>query len=896
MTMLIRFISSTMMLHLVLMVSVLGQRQTGFISIDCGGPENFEYTDDSDQIKYSTDGAYIQAGVNKNISSEYSYPNNPNLPLPMSDLRSFPKGKRNCYTLRAGQRGSLRLIRASFLYGNYDGENRLPEFDLYVGANFWSSVSFKNFSEQVTLEIISMAESEVTNVCLVDRGLGTPFISALELRPLNSSIYNTEFGASASLLLFKRWDLGAINGSGRYEDDIYDRIWSPYGSSSWDSVNTSHAINGNNNGYRMPSEVMRTSSRPKNVSAPFEFSWTPNAPNSKFYVYLYFAEVKQLKINQLRKFRISWNGHSLFGPLVPSYLDATTISNLKPLMGHEHRISLHRTEDSTLPPILNAVEIFEVRMMDAFPTLEKDVNAIVDIKDAYGIERNWVGDPCEPKNHTWEGLTCKHSNSHPPRIASLNLSSSSLGGVISSAICNLLSLESLDLSNNSLSGSIPKFLAEMRSLKILNLKGNQLSGLVPTALLKRSRAGLLKLSVDAQNLCGSDKCEKKLNVFVPIVATISSLLVLLIVFIIIWKVRRNVQPDHTSNSNKERTLVASKKWQYSFAEVLDITNNFEIVIGKGGFGTVYRGQMKDGNQVAVKKLSPLSSQGPREFQTEAELLMTVHHKNLVAFIGYCDDGNKMALIYEYMGNGNLKNYLSARNSRCLTWGRRLQIAIDAAQGLEYLHHGCKPPIIHRDVKTANILLSEKLEAKIADFGLSHVFKNDTRDVGSSVNTNDQGNAEPAVMGTKGYLDPEYYKSRKLNEKSDVYSFGIVLLELITGQPAVLKGEESVHILDWLRSELRRGDLSKIVDPKLHGKYNACSVWKALGAAMACTAPASIHRPTMSFVLSELKKCLETEVPSQSETYMVPAQIYSELHSLSETYSLDDESITYPFPR
>lgn len=142
----------------------------------------------------------------------------------------------------------------------------------------------------------------------------------------------------------------------------------------------------------------------------------------------------------------------------------------------------------------------------------------------------------------------------------------------------------------------------------------------------------------------------------------------------------------------------------------------------------------------------------------------------------------------------------------------------------------------------------------------------------------------------------YYKSRKLGEKSDIYSFGIVLLELITGQPAVLKGKESVHILEWVRPELRRGDFCKIVDPRLHGKYNASSVWKALGAAMACTASTSIDRPSMSFVLAELKKCLETESPGQSETYVVPRQIYRELHSFSEAYSMDDDSITYPFPR
>ena len=344
----------------------------GFISIDCGGPENLEYTDDSTNIKYSTDGAYIQTGVNKNIISEYAYPKNPNLPLPLSDLRSFPQGERNCYSLKAGRRGSLHLIRASFLYGNYDGENKLPEFDLYVGANFWSSVTFRNASEQVIMEIISTAQSEVTNVCLVNKGAGTPFISALELRPIYSPIYNTEFGESASLLLFKRWDIGSLNGSGRYEDDIYDRIWSPYNSSSWDSIRTASAINGNADGYRPPFEVIRTAARPRNDSDALEFSWTPNDPNWKFYVYLYFAEVDQLQKQQLRKFTISWNGSPLFEPLVPHYLVATTLSNSKSLVANDHRISIQKTKDSTLPPILNAVEIYVVRQLDTLPTFEQD--------------------------------------------------------------------------------------------------------------------------------------------------------------------------------------------------------------------------------------------------------------------------------------------------------------------------------------------------------------------------------------------------------------------------------------------------------------------------------------------------------------------------------------------
>ncbi|MED6190560.1 hypothetical protein PIB30_107079 [Stylosanthes scabra] len=344
--------------------------------------------------------------------------------------------------------------------------------------------------------------------------------------------------------------------------------------------------------------------------------------------------------------------------------------------------------------------------------------------------------------------------------------------------------------------------------------------------------------------------------------------------------------------------VASRNWQYTDVEVLEITENFKTVIGKGGFGTVYIGKTKNGNQVAVKVFSPSSSsQGPKEFQTEAELLMTVHHKNLVSFIGYCDDDNRMALIYEYMANGNLKDYLSVRNSHSMSWERRIQIAIDAAEGLDYLHHGCKPPIIHRDVKSANILLNEDLEAKIADFGLSRVFRNEKQNAVSAVPQNDNKNAESAVMGTTGYLDPEYFKLRNLNEKSDIYSFGIVLLELITGQTAVLKGEQRMHILDWVRPELESKDLRRVMDPRLQGEYDENSAWKALGIAISCSASTSIQRPTMSVVLSELKQCLKMEFPGgSSEAIVVPRNLFCEFYSSSEAYSMDSESITYPFPR
>ncbi|KAM1361254.1 hypothetical protein COP2_027077 [Malus domestica] len=874
--------------------SVRAQHQIDFISIDCGSPSK-HYEDQDTNITYSPDGDYIDTGINQNISSEFMYLKNPNLPFPLSNLRSFPQGNKNCYTLKpeAGN-GSLNLIRATFLYGNYDGENKLPEFDLYLGVNFWSTVRFGNASVIAIKEIIGFAGSNTLDICLINKGLGTPFISALEFRPLNSSTYGTEFGTSASLVLIERLDIGQGNGTGRYGDDGYDRIWSRHISPSWDPVSTSSSVTTYKNGYRVPLEVIQTAATPRNASEPLNLYWNKTDMNAQYYVFMYFAEVEKLEKNQLRKFNISWNGSTLIGPFTPRYLHADVISNSRALVGKDHEISIHKTEDSSLPPILNAVEVFQAMQQVESPTSGEDADAIKNVKTTYQIKKIWAGDPCGPRNFSWEGLECNYSISLP-RIISLNLSSSNLSGIIAASIANLSSLESLDLSNNNLTGPVPLFLEELKSLTLLNLKGNQLSGSVPNALLERSEAGLLVLSVDTENLCDSGSCKKNKKIVTPIVASLLSALAVVIVLILVWKLRRK-RESGTEAEPFNKTAIASKKCQFTHEEVLDITKNLQTSIRKGGFGIVYHGCMKDGTQVAVKMLSASSTQGPREFQTEAELLMRIHHRNLASFIGYCDDANNLALIYEYMANGNLKDYLSdAERSSQMTWEMRLRIAIDAAQGLEYLHHGCKPPIVHRNVKTANILLSENLEAKIADFGLSKVFASDI-----------ETQVVSTVMGTAGYLDPEYYNCQRLNETSDVYSFGVVLLELITGQPAVIKSDEVIHLATWVSSELEKRELKCIVDQRMQEEFDEHSVWKALEIAMACTNSTSQDRVTMDVVLSELKYCLEMELsrhrertPTSTEELRPAFGPYN--HGSPEgltmyTDSTNVDSMTRPFPR
>nr|KJB65085.1 hypothetical protein B456_010G080000 [Gossypium raimondii] len=814
-------------LLLSLSVLVHGQLQTGFISIDCGSPLNFNFVDVDTGISYTLDGAYVSTGINNNISSEYAYPNNPNLAFPLSDLRSFPDGNKNCYTLTpAVAKGSLYLLRASFLYGNYDGEDKLPEFDLYIDVNLWSSIKFSNASDVITMKIIGASVSDTISVCLVNKGMGIPFISTLELRPLNNSIYGTELGSLVSLVLFERFDIEYTNGTGRYNDDIYDRIWSPYNSPSWNIVSTSSEINSNENGYRAPLEVIRTSAVPRNGSDRLEFLWTADDDASKFYVYMYFAEVQQLAKNQTRKFNISWNGSLIFGPLVPRYLFAATILNSDAFTGKEHHISIYKTADANLPPILNAIEVYMAKQLDELPTFSEDVAAVLNIKTAYQVNKGWVGDPCGPKNYTWEGLEYNYSVSLPPQIISLNLTSSGLSGIISASFANISSMESLDLPNNHLSGPVPEFLKELKSLNFL---------------------------VDEQNLCSSGSCKNKKNVVVPVVASLLSAL----------RLRRKQKPE-ADTSNGEGRPLPSKNRQFTYAEVLNITNNFQDVIRKGGFETVFRGNMKDKTQVAVKMFSTSSKQGLKEFQAEAELLMRVHHRNLASFIGYCNEGSNMALIYEYMANGNLKDYLSYKSSNPLSWERRLRIAIDAAQ----------------DVKTANILLSEKMDAKIADFGLSRAIPSD--DHSDVIIT--------TVMGTAGYLDPEYFNSRKLNEKSDVFSFGIVSLELITGQNAIIKKDESIHIVHWVSPLIEREDIGSIVDQRLHGEFDVSSAWKALQVAMACTRPKSLHRATMSTVLTELNQCLAMELSHNRETKeRFSEEIYSGSYHSSEVCSTSTAS-------
>lgn len=333
-------------------------------------------------------------------------------------------------------------------------------------------------------------------------------------------------------------------------------------------------------------------------------------------------------------------------------------------------------------------------------------------------------------------------------------------------------------------------------------------------------------------------------------------------------------------------------YRYPLIAVQEATDRFSesLVVGVGGFGKVYKGKLSDGTLVAVKRGAPQSHQGLAEFQTEVEMLSQLRHRHLVSLIGYCNERNELIIIYEYMENGTLKNHLYGSDLPKLNWRQRLEICIGSAKGLHYLHTSASKAIIHRDVKSANILLDENFMAKVADFGLS---KN-----GPEL---DQTHVSTAVKGSFGYLDPEYMTRQQLTEKSDVYSFGVVLFEILCGSPVIdpTRPKGMVNLVEWVREWQKKGNLEKIIDPCLVGKMKIESLKKFVDIADKCLADEGIDRPTMGDVLQNLERALELEIKTPqlenaTSTNQVENGVSNTLFSEASVGDLDGVSMSRVF--
>ncbi|XP_038874489.1 protein NSP-INTERACTING KINASE 2-like isoform X2 [Benincasa hispida] len=453
-----------------------------------------------------------------------------------------------------------------------------------------------------------------------------------------------------------------------------------------------------------------------------------------------------------------------------------------------------------------------------------------------------------------------------PKLHTLDLSNNLFSGKIPSSFSNMKSLQYLRLNNNTFSGPIPASLANMTQLALLDLSYNNLSGPVPRLLaktfnftgnslicapgIKEACYGItpLPLSFVITNSTYSQPPRRHRGQRIALVIGLSlsciCLFTLAYGFFCWRKHRHNQQIFYEANDWhwEEHSLGNVKR--FHFRELQNATHNFSSknLVGKGGFGNVYRGYLQDGTIIAVKRLKDGNAmRGEIQFQTEVEMISLAVHRNLLRLYGFCMTETERLLVYPYMSNGSVATRLKAKPA--LDWGTRKRIALGAARGLLYLHEQCDPKIIHRDVKAANILLDDFCEAVVGDFGLAKLL--DHRD--SHVTT--------AVRGTVGHIAPEYLSTGQSSEKTDVFGFGILLLELISGQRALEFGKAANQkgaILDWVKKIHQEKKLEMLVDKDLKSNYDLIELEEIVRVALLCIQYLPSHRPKMSEVVRMLE--------------------------------------------
>lgn len=467
------------------------------------------------------------------------------------------------------------------------------------------------------------------------------------------------------------------------------------------------------------------------------------------------------------------------------------------------------------------------------------------------------------------------------KLRAIYLQGNYLGEQIPSELGNLTGLQFLDISSNSLSGSIPSALGQLNNLIALNVSSNFLVGSIPSdgVFVKFAQASFVgnrglcgkQINVACKDAAGrsgassnssssgqsqGDKKKYSGRLLISASATVGALL--LVALMCFWGCflykklgKEDAKGLAVDVSGGASIVMFHGDLPYSSKDIIKKLENLneEHIIGFGGFGTVYKLVMDDGNVFALKRIVKVNDGFDRFFERELEILGSIKHRYLVNLRGYCNSPSSKLLIYDFLPGGSLDEALHER-SELLDWDARLNIILGAAKGLAYLHHDCSPRIIHRDIKSSNILLDANLEARVSDFGLAKLLEDE------------ESHITTIVAGTFGYLAPEYMQSGRATEKTDVYSFGVLLLEVLSGKRPTDASfiEKGLNIVGWLNFLATEDRQREMVDQQCEGVQPEI-LDALLSVALQCVSSAPEDRPTMHRVVQILESEVMTPCPS-----------------------------------